>query len=378
MYDNMIMYENLKKHEEEIIRCIRCGFCKAVCPISKELGWESSTPRGKMMIGLALHEKKISLTDLAWKSIYCCTTCGNCKEICLSGVNTVEIIESMRADFYRIGKGLENHRKIKESILEYGNPLFERGSRISFIKKIKKKAELVYFVGCIASYRMQEIAKSTVNVLKKSKIDFTILENEKCCGSVLLRTGAVQEAKYFAKHNVKEIEKTGAKKVVFSCAGCYLTFKKDYPKIVDIDFEVIHLSEYLDELMKQGKIELKNTREIVTYHDPCHLGRHCGIYEQPRRVIRKIATLIEMEKNMENSRCCGAGGGVKSGFPEIAIDLGKKRIIDAIEANVDTIVTSCPFCVYNLKESAKSLNSNLGVKDLSEFIVSDLADDTKG
>ncbi|MFQ6055782.1 MAG: (Fe-S)-binding protein [Methanosarcinales archaeon] len=360
------MYENLKKHEEEIIRCIRCGFCKAVCPVYKELGWESSTPRGKMMICLALQEKKISLTDLAWKSIYCCTTCGNCKEICLSGVNTVEIIESMRADFCRIGKSLEKHRKIKESILKYGNPLFERGCRISFLKKIKKKAELVYFIGCIASYRMQEIAKSTVNVLKNTRVDFTILENEKCCGSVLLRTGAVDEAKYFAKHNVKEIEKTGAKKVVFSCAGCYRTFKKDYPKIVDIGFEVTHISEYLNELMKQGKIEPKNTREIVTYHDPCHLGRHCGIYEQPRRVIRKIATLIEMEKNRENSRCCGAGGGVKSGFPEIARDLGKRRIRDAEDIGVDTIVTSCPFCVYNLKESAKY--SNVSVKDFSEFI----------
>ena len=181
------------------------------------------------------------------------------------------------------------------------------------------------------------------------------MDDEKCCGSVLLRTGFESEAKEQIKIN-SEIFK--GKKILTSCAGCYKTLKEDYEGL-----DVIHISQLLNELIKKGKLDFGKRDLNVTYHDSCHLGRHLNVFDEPRDVIVTVANLVEMENIRENSLCCGAGGGVKSAYPEIADEMARSRISQAIETGCKILVTSCPFCKLNLE------NDDLEVLDLTEFLV---------
>ncbi|HML04776.1 MAG TPA: (Fe-S)-binding protein [Methanobacterium sp.] len=222
---------------------------------------------------------------------------------------------------------------------------------------------MIYFMGCVAREKLENISKSTEEILKHAGIDYKILENEKCCGSFLLRTGFVDEAKEVMKATLKEIK---GEKVLVSCAGCYKTFKKDYKDVFNVEIDVIHTSEFFSELIKQKKLDLKHLNKKVTYHDPCHLGREMDEYETPRAVISKTADLIEMVRSREKSRCCGAGAGVRSAYPEITEEIARVRLEDAENVNAEIIITTCPFCMLNMKSAC--LNKNK-VLDISEIIV---------
>ncbi|WP_298501819.1 (Fe-S)-binding protein [uncultured Methanobrevibacter sp.] len=214
---------------------------------------------------------------------------------------------------------------------------------------------MLYFRGCTAREKQTGIAQATECLLKKANVDYHVLEDEKCCGSVLLRTGFEDEAR---KQIQKNNEILKGEKILTSCAGCYKTLKDDYEGL-----DVIHISQFLNELISKGKLEFSKRDFDVTYHDSCHLGRHCEVFDEPREVIRSLVNLVEMENIRENSLCCGAGGGVKSAYPEIANQMAKARIAQAKETNCDILITPCPFCKLNLE------NDDLEVLDLCEFLV---------
>lgn len=228
---------------------------------------------------------------------------------------------------------------------------------------------MIYFRGCVAREKLVNISKATEEILNYADIDYKILDNEKCCGSFLLRTGFVVEAKEIMKNTLEEIRE---EKVLVSCAGCYKTFKKDYKELFDVEIDVIHTSMLFNELIEQGKIDLKFLDKKVTYHDPCHLGREMEEYETPRELITKIADFIEMERSKEKSRCCGAGAGVRSAYPEITKEIARTRLEDAKNVNAEIIITTCPFCILNLKSAC--LNENK-VLDISEIIIKALKED---
>ena len=214
---------------------------------------------------------------------------------------------------------------------------------------------MLYFRGCTAREKLTDIQEATEKLLKLADVDYHILDDEKCCGSVLLRTGFTDEAAEQIKMNTEVLK---GEKIITSCAGCYKTLKEDYDGL-----DVVHISQLLNQLIKEGKLNLSKTDLNVTYHDSCHLGRHCDEFDEPREVIKSTANLIEMEYIRENSLCCGAGGGVKSAYPEIASEIGKSRIEQAKETGCETLVTPCPFCKLNLE------NDDLEVLDLTEFLV---------
>ena len=222
--------------------------------------------------------------------------------------------------------------------------------------------KLIYFRGCVAREKLNNISEATEEILKAASIDYKILRNEKCCGSFLLRTGFVRDAKEVMKNTLKEIE---GKKIITSCAGCYKTFKKDYPEILGVELDVMHTSQFFNELIKEGKIKVDFLDETVTYHDPCHLGRYLEEYDAPREILNKMANLVEMDRSKEKSRCCGAGAGVKSAYPKITENIAKMRINDAENVEAKIIVTSCPFCILNLKSASKD---DKKILDLSEII----------
>ncbi|OPX59441.1 MAG: CoB--CoM heterodisulfide reductase iron-sulfur subunit D [Methanobacterium sp. PtaB.Bin024] len=217
---------------------------------------------------------------------------------------------------------------------------------------------MLYFRGCVVREKLPQIEMATCMVLKKAGIDYDIVDGEECCGSFLLRTGFTDDAlqvMHKTSQNLKD------ETILVSCAGCYNTLKNDYKKYLGVELDVIHTSQLFSNLIKQGIIKPKKLPVNVCYHDPCHLGRHCGEYQSPREVLASVANLVPMENEKENSHCCGAGGGVKSAYPELASEIALKRVDDALQAGAELLVTCCPFCVLNL-ESEK-----LKVIDLTEF-----------
>lgn len=222
---------------------------------------------------------------------------------------------------------------------------------------------MIYFRGCVAREKLNGIGKATEEILEHVHVDYVILKDEKCCGSFLLRTGFVDDAKEVMKNTFNKIK---GNRILTSCAGCYKTFKKDYPEILGVEIDVVHTSQLFNDLIKNKKLEVTFLDEKVTYHDPCHLGRHLKEYDAPRDVLKRITNLNEMKQNKENSRCCGAGGGVRSAFPEITENIAKMRINDSKEADAEIIVTSCPFCILNLNSVCEDRKK---VLDLSEILI---------
>jgi Fe-S oxidoreductase len=237
---------------------------------------------------------------------------------------------------------------------------------------LSKQAEILYFVGCTAALtpEIRNVALNTAKVLQKLNVDFSICgKNEVCCGSVALRTGDRGAFNEMVERNYELFKKSGAKIIITSCAGCYRTLKVDYEKILeDLDIKILHSIEYITQLVTEKDIQLNNLGITVTYHDPCHTGRHVGLYEEPRDLLKKIATLLEMKSIKNNANCCGAGGGVKKGFPELSLKIAKTRVKEAEETGADNLVSICPFCFRNLNDAIKDLKSNLKMVDLLELI----------
>lgn len=235
---------------------------------------------------------------------------------------------------------------------------------------------IVYFPGCTATYRMQEISRAAITIMKKAGVDFTVLgEDEWCCGSVMLRTGNIPEATDLIQHNLEALRNIGATKVVTTCSGCYKTISHDYKEREgELGFTVIHLPELVKDLLDEGKLKFKQNNVKVTYHDPCHLGRHMGMFDIPREVIKAIpgVELIEMARSREFARCCGAGGGMLAGNKDLSAAIGLDRIKDAAATGASILTTPCPFCTMHLTAQAKEAGVDIRVMDFSEFVVMNL------
>jgi Fe-S oxidoreductase len=343
--------------------CTMCGFCKSVCPSFKAIGWDSALSRGRIVLTYGLLNGDLRPDESLVRNMYTCTPCADCVRRGPSKVEIVDIIEMCRADLVKSGNILLKHKAMCDSILSDGNPFGEKASRREALGKEPHKAKVGYFVGCTATYRSKKTAEATFSILDKLGVDYTTVD-EVCCGSVMQRVGWPQEdVTVLMKKNVEAIRALGIETLVLACAGCYRMFKIEYPKYVDVPFKVLHITEFL----AGQDLKLKPMEGVVaTYHDPCHLGRHCGVYEAPREVIRKIPGLDfrEMEYNRATSHCCGGGGGVRSAYPKESMDIAETRLDEASFA--DVIITTCPFCVNNLA-SAKG-DRKIEVKDLVEII----------
>ncbi|MCS7122077.1 MAG: (Fe-S)-binding protein [Archaeoglobaceae archaeon] len=340
--------------------CLRCAYCN-ICPIYRIEGWESVSPRGKIQ----LLDKKLS--NRLVKDFYKCTVCGLCEVVCQSKLELTRIWEENRAKLVKSKKYMPAHKKIADAVLLYGNPYAaEQEARVL----LNSPSNVLYFAGCMANFKVKNIAECTVKVLKLLGLEFKVAgKSEVCCGSTMLRTGFIDVAEKLFLKNVKNWQKMNVEKIITSCPGCYRTIKSNYPKIaekkkIDFNFEVVHITQFLERELK--KLDLK--LGTVTYHDPCHLGRHSKVYEEPRNILKKIGyKIIEMERNRDFSICCGAGGGLRAQFPEISEKITLERILEAESTGAETLVTSCPFCVYQFSKV-----SRLKVRDVVEEVYSSM------
>lgn len=385
------MSDEISNYKEEIYSCTRCGTCKYIyhvyddsCPSGIKFRFETFYPSGKIQIARGLLERKLEWSDRIKDIIFACPTCGSCTIQCQSRQRDVivDIFEALRADAVRHGYGpLPNQKTFAESVAKEHNPYNEKHSeRLNWKEGIesevpqKKKADILYFVGCTSSYRQKDLAQATVKILNKIGVDYTVSEDEWCCGSPLMRTGQLDSVKDLVEHNLKLIKKTEAKKVITSCAGCYRTIKIDFPKYAEQleGVEILHITEFLNQMIEAGRLELPKKLEdvIVTYHDPCHLGRHSGVYDAPRAIIQAIpgVTLIEMPRFGENAWCCGAGGGVKAAFKDWAVEISSKRIEEAEKTGCTILLSACPFCKTNLQDAIKTANSEIKFMDIVTLI----------
>ncbi|MFX0030604.1 MAG: (Fe-S)-binding protein, partial [Candidatus Hermodarchaeota archaeon] len=325
--------------------------------------------------------------------VYQCTECGNCTETCHQSdehvvlniskwIDHCKVWHALRRDLVEAGFApLKRHASLIEWMNNadmknpYGETQAKKFDWMSIFPNIKEKGDFVFFGGCTMPLRQENTLKNMMKILQVAGIEVAISKDEWCCGSIGLRIG--ESVENIMKHNIELLKKMGSNTVFTACAGCYRTLKKDYPEVLgyELPFEVKHITEIIVELLNKNQIPFqldKNEVLKVTYHDPCHLGRHMNLYEIPREVLIKIPNLklIEMKRNRSHSWCCGAGGGVKSQYPDLAKEISKERIKEAIDSGADILTTSCPFCIGNLKDAHDDMSQDLKEK----IIVIDIID----
>jgi len=435
--------ERLEELKMDIYKCIHCKACRSAysgepdregigeftgkqgtvlyegivdaCPAGIEYGWEAFWNAGKMWIARAILTGDLEINEEVRDVILPCITCGQCSAQCENKIQTVDIIEALRAACVEAGVPMiEKHELVNRLVKELNNPYggkaeerFKWAKDAGLEKHINNKdAKIGYYVGCTASYRQIEVAVATAKVFEKLGIDFTLIEDEVCCGSPFFRIGAVDTAQELMNKNLESFKHLDM--VYFSCAGCYRTITIDYPKWMPegekLPFETKHAFELVSRLITEGKIKFKPNKElkgkVVTYHDPCHTGRHFAIdmeqemikksknlmmdmrkikqrindwFDIPRVILRKLEEDVgikfkEMYRIKLDSMCCGAGGGVRAGYPEFSLKTASLRCDEANAVGADILTTECPFCWRNLSDANDQYEHGMQVMGVLEMI----------
>jgi Fe-S oxidoreductase len=415
--------EDLRNEMETCRRCSACKFIPLekvagyqpvnVCPSITRYNFHTYSAGGRMVNGVALLEKRVDFSPKFMEVMYNCQMCGACDVSCKYAMD-MEVIEPIYET--RIKAVSEGHTnpaldKVISSLRKQGTMVpgarVKRGewaAGLNIKDCTKEKVDVIYHVGCQTSFSkdMWKLAKTTAKLLQKAGVNFGIAgENETCCGGRAYQMGYRQDFLNQAKKNMAMIKKSGAKTLVTGCADGYHAFKVLYDKFgLKGKLEVLHITEYLARLLKEGKIKPKKKVDItVTYHDPCHLGRlgepwvhwkgvevpgHIrifephkefrrgtyGVYEPPRDILKSIPglKLVEMMRIKEYAWCCGAGGGVNVSNPEFSLWTAIERIKEAEATGAEAIATACPWCIKNFNEAIKSTRSSLKVYDVIELL----------
>jgi Fe-S oxidoreductase len=363
--------------------CLECGKCSGVCPVSRLN--PAYSPR--VMVERALMGLE---DDLAYdRELFSCLTCYACSTTCPSDVDYPLFIREARAlassrgehgDCAHSGTLQALARLMARSTLQQ-----QRLDWLSDEYRVADQSDVLFFVGCAPYFEplFEDIgvdalqpAKGSLKILNSLGIEPMVLGDEKCCGHDLLWTGDTEAFEELAKQNVAMIQKTGAKKIVFSCAECYRTFKEDYPRYASLDCELQHISELLADTIDSEDLRFREVEKKATYHDPCRLGRHLGIYDAPRDVLQAIpgVELVEMDRNREESLCCGTSAftNCDACSKQIRVD----RLLEAKSTGADVLVTTCPKCQIHFKCAMVSKGSERGpdveipVMDWAELVAS--------
>ncbi|MFQ5978352.1 MAG: (Fe-S)-binding protein [Candidatus Heimdallarchaeota archaeon] len=370
----------------EFDHCIKCGLCLATCPVSKELLLEKYTPRGRVQLARFYSQGVLDLSDQYWDIFAKCLLCGACSVTCPSGVDLKQVLFGMREQlakkrgFHPMMKRAMESLASNHNISESDNS--ERGDWVDFLDNIpshgyqKEKADVVYFVGCVAAFfpMVQTIPESFAQILEFAKVNFTILADEEwCCGFPLIGAGLPEKLEELKANNIAKIKALGAKTVVFSCPSCYWTWKEHY----DTDFELFHSVQFIEKLIVDEKIQLGEVSTAVTYHDPCDLGRNSGIFDAPRRILKSIPglTFTELESNQAQSVCCGGGGNLEMTDPVLSGKIAQMKIAEIQQTGASIVVTSCQQCVRTMRRSARLQKVDLKVMDMTELVLHAISKD---
>jgi Fe-S oxidoreductase len=376
--------------EEESRKCTSCGFCQAACPVFAATLRPAFNARGKMLLLQEIRKGHIEFSPDLTDTFYACTTCGACTRSCPRQLKGAEVIEEVRKRLYREGCLPAELRSIQGGIESKGNVYGGAfGDRVDSYppelrarakkRQLKPRAEVLLFLGCLPSYLDRKIVPSLVRILDHMEVDYTVLgEEEVCCGLPLHLMGS-DRFPLQARKVADRIRETGAHLILTPCAGCYRSFKQLYPGVADLSVEILHSVQYLSRMLEEKRLKFgRKAAKKLTYHDPCDLGRGCGIFEEPRLLLKGMPgiQLFEMGKNRQDARCCGGGGGLPVLHPEVALEIAARRIRDAIEVGAEGIVSGCPACKDQLRKGLLRIpreeRSGLVVMDIVEIVLAGL------
>ena len=389
----------------ELDACTRCGECVTWCPtFAEKPDLDAITPLAKIeSVRRFVHRqhgvwarlfgaRPPEAAALAEHSTgaYDCTLCGRCGVVCPVHIGTRELWIAMRHALVQEGVYPEALGQLRETITTHynlsGDPNQDRLIWSQNLPSLpagvggKQQADVVYFVGCVASFYPQSysVPQSAVQVMERAGVDFMVLGGEEwCCGFPLVIAGMGEAAEASVRHNVEAVRRAGASRLVAACPSCYHTWKHEYPHVLGepLGFEVLHVAELLEEIIATGRLLLEPLEETVTYHDPCDLGRTSGVYEAPRNVIRSIpgVTLVEMEHHHEYSLCCGGGGDVEMADADLTAAVARSRIQEAQATEAKLLLSACQQCKRTLAGAARREKVRLRVLDVVELVAQQMA-----
>lgn len=376
-------YSNL---EREALICGRCGYCRSACPVYRVVGWESAAPRGKISMAKEIFAKKQAqvLTDEFVNRLSQCTLCGACANECSTEIDTRKLWLDLRRRIASMGKAPKAYEAIRNNLLANKNiTSFSNDDRLEWAQDLddpeqlepRAGADVAYFVGCVSAYFPQaaQIPLAIAEILTEAEVDFTTMGGEEwCCGFPLISTGFVEDSQQFIKHNVEKIKELDIHTLIASCASCYHVWKHDSEEVLKgYDLEVLHTTEYLARLIKEGKIELNEMDEVITYHDPCDLGRNSGVFDAPRDIITSIpgVEFVELAHNKAASLCCGGGGNLQSVDSDTAAKITALRVEEIKATGATIVVSACQQCEQMLITAIQKAKLPVRVMDLSQLIL---------
>ncbi len=368
-----------EKLAEDVRMCAACSkMCRHVCPTFFAWRSDSPTPHGRALL---IHQEITGAREIDARGIevlYQCLECSHCLTWCKPEIDIATIVEERRREIVAAEQRPDGLLKMAEAIRKDKNPFGEpHAQRSNWIQRTESKnPPLLYFTGCTAAYREKDIAESSVAILQSLGYSVMVSPDEVCCGSPLFRTGDDTTGRECAEANADVLNSLEAKEIIVTCPGCFRALTDDYSRLgVELNKPVRHISQLLTEHLDD--LPSLSDAGPVTYHDPCHLGRHSQIFDEPRRVIERMAgrEISEMERNRENASCCGNGAGLRTLFPEQAKIIGSERIAHALLTGARYLITACPFCKNMLSSQAPD---ELRVLDLPElFLECEKSSDTK-
>ncbi len=417
----------LEDYQADMERCSQCSYCKWIpldhvkswrfakgCPSISYNNFLSYSARGRFAVALSLLNGQSTYTDRVVNIVYKCNTCGSCDvsdKICRYNLEPLEMMHELRFRLVEDGQVLPEHMAVIEHLRKEDNimmkPRAERGdwAKGLDVKNITESpAEVVFHAGCRFSYDkdLQEKARTAVTLLKNAGVDIGIMgKDESCCGGRIYDMGYKEDFVKAAEKTTQAWKAAGVKTVVTSCADCYHAFSRLYPPLGE-NFEILHTVQYLDRLIKEGKIKFSKTVPMrVTYHDPCHLGRQgepyvpwsgkeikvenqivvyeprkpryngaWGVYDPPRDILKSIPglELVEMERIKEYAWCCGSGGGAREAYPDFSNWTATERIEEAKATGAEALVSSCGWCERNFLDAISTAGEKMKVFDITDLI----------
>ncbi len=381
---------------ENVYLCYQCEKCSSGCPTVEAMRYRPAQMMRIAQFGL----EDMLATDA---SIWRCLGCDTCTAHCPHELSVRRLVEVMRQHVMQerylvsgldrldgdeaLHKGIQALGAMGERIGAHYNVSGEdNAARLAWTDNLEEKpeglvqnkeADLAYFVGCVsAMFPMSYgIPQSFATVLGRAGVSFTTLGgDERCCGFPLLMGGQLKQAEALIRHNVEQMRALGIPRLVTNCPSCYHMWHHTYPEILGepLGFEVLHAVEVLSDLVIEEKLELIEPKRagIVTYHDPCDLGRKSGIYDAPREILRRVPgfTFVEMQQSGEHALCCGGGGDLETFDPDLVQEVAARRIAQAAETGAMALVSACPQCVRTLAKAARANKVRIRVMDMTQFL----------
>jgi len=377
----------------EMGACTNCQACTDVCPavtassdgelsaIYRMKGLQALLKQRTSLFKRLFGKKPSTQEDLKHFSdtVFRCTLCGNCQEVCPVGIHLKDLWLSLRQDMVHSKSYPKKINMIRDNLAEDRNVFAEDNEeRAEWVEDmrdppddnyIKDQSDVVYFTGCTAAYfpLAQKIPMALAEILDRSGVDFTLLgEEEWCCGFPMLGAGLGEMFQEFMTHNLEAVREKGAKELVFSCPSCYQMWREQYPH----EFKLSHATGFLLNLLKEGRIPIRKLPLTVTYHDPCDLGRGSRIFEEPREIIRSIpgVQFAELAKSRENCQCCGGGGNLEMVDAELSAEISKRKIQEVLNTGAQAVVTSCQQCVRTMTTYVRRNKVDLQVMDITQLV----------